>query len=787
MLALGAIAAAACVPGAEDSDLALTAAALTADQCTFFEADGKVQICHHTGSSKKPYTVLRTSLEGCVDGHADHALDYVAYGDPTCQQLGCYPVGAPADSLVPCCEGLGIDADGLCADLCVGRSLTPGPCQLPGSCDPATGVVTFEPSADGGVCDDGLVTTILDTCSAGVCSGSSCQDASCLGSGARAVADVGTDAYLEGVSFTVPGDVPQLTITSLAIVPPTRAASGAAIEAVSPVYEFGPATAFAAPLEIALAVGDSADLTVFWSTDGVAWEELDAVAGDGTLTIHADHFSRGVVGKKPCAGRSTGETCGDAPAGACAAAPVCAQNKTCVAAFEPATTMCAAGDHCAPPTYCSGSAAECPVTDGSGAPETPVACDQAFSGDSGTFTDARDGRVYRWVKIGRQYWMAENLDVGVQIGANTRQTDNCVIEKHCPQNIAARCDLLGGLYEYGEQMQYVETPQTRGICPAGWYLPSEQDWQTLITYVGGDNNAAWLKSTRTTLSGALNVPAMLRNPLFPAANLYLDAVAGSGFPMWQWPNTGARDAVGFNMLPADWTNATYPDFPNGYPATPAADGSVYSAGFWSSTNAIFWQFSSPLPYPSKYTNLAGHRAFGNSVRCVSVCSDSATPSGPFIGGTGTFTDPRDQRVYRWVRIDEEIYMRDNLVFGQPDGTYTWAEAMAGATEEGAQGACPVGWHVPTAEDWNRTVAYIGPTWWGAGTNARDRLRGATESANFNANNNHWLSTAAADGTKAKIAAVLLSGFAEAQDKPRTDAYAVRCARDSVPGVDAPMP
>jgi len=115
------IAAAGCGSGLEGQGLAPKigsgSAALTVDQCAFFEVNGSVQICHHTSSAKNPYVIIKVAEEGCASGHAGHALDYIAYNDPTCSGQGCLPLGAPNDpeDPVPCCEGLQYDSTGHCA------------------------------------------------------------------------------------------------------------------------------------------------------------------------------------------------------------------------------------------------------------------------------------------------------------------------------------------------------------------------------------------------------------------------------------------------------------------------------------------------------------------------------------------------------------------------------------------------------------------------------------------------------------------------------------------------
>ena len=57
--------------------------ALTAAQCSYFDVNGKDQICHYTGSASHPYTIIKTSEQGCINGHTGHAHDYITSTDPS--------------------------------------------------------------------------------------------------------------------------------------------------------------------------------------------------------------------------------------------------------------------------------------------------------------------------------------------------------------------------------------------------------------------------------------------------------------------------------------------------------------------------------------------------------------------------------------------------------------------------------------------------------------------------------------------------------------------------------
>jgi len=82
---------------------------------------------------------------------------------------------------------------------------------------------------------------------------------------------------------------------------------------------------------------------------------------------------------------------------------------------------------------------------------------------SENFTDPRDGKVYKTVKIGNQVWMAENLNYEVE-------------GSKCYDNDSANGQKYGRLYNW-------ET--AKKACPEGWHLPSNSEWQELVNFVGG--------------------------------------------------------------------------------------------------------------------------------------------------------------------------------------------------------------------------------------------------------------------------------------------------------------
>lgn len=133
-----------------------------------------------------------------------------------------------------------------------------------------------------------------------------------------------------------------------------------------------------------------------------------------------------------------------------------------------------------------------------------------------------DGNTYSTVRIGNQTWMTENLKV-------THYANGDPIPQLSLDNDAEWLTTTSGAYcdyadnsdngnTYGHLYNWYAVNDARGICPAGWHVPSKEEWETLINYLGGVYVAGGnLKAT--------------------------------GTQYWKSPNYGATNVSGFNGLP----------------------------------------------------------------------------------------------------------------------------------------------------------------------------------------------------------------------------------------------
>jgi len=108
---------------------------------------------------------------------------------------------------------------------------------------------------------------------------------------------------------------------------------------------------------------------------------------------------------------------------------------------------------------------------------------RAFFCGGDTIADA-DNNTYNTLLVGTQCWMATNLRVGTRIAGASNQTNNSTIEKYCYADNDANCTTYGALYQWEEAMQYLTTEGARGICPAGWHIPTDSNWKTLEMQLG---------------------------------------------------------------------------------------------------------------------------------------------------------------------------------------------------------------------------------------------------------------------------------------------------------------
>ncbi|MDF1498669.1 MAG: FISUMP domain-containing protein [Patescibacteria group bacterium] len=87
-----------------------------------------------------------------------------------------------------------------------------------------------------------------------------------------------------------------------------------------------------------------------------------------------------------------------------------------------------------------------------------------------------DGNTYNTVQIGEQCWLKENLKV-------TKNPAGEAITRYCYDNDPSICETDGGLYDWNTTMNNSTTEGAQGICPDGWHVFTDAQWQDLLNKV----------------------------------------------------------------------------------------------------------------------------------------------------------------------------------------------------------------------------------------------------------------------------------------------------------------
>lgn len=207
--------------------------------------------------------------------------------------------------------------------------------------------------------------------------------------------------------------------------------------------------------------------------------------------------------------------------------------------------------------------------------------------EEGTMTDPRDGNTYATVKLGEQLWMAENLRYLPE-----GETQDFDISPTAPRYYVifdndlnsemgvVSVEMYGMFYNLPAATQEEklltagEDRMVQGVCPEGWHLPSQADWDTLAQYILKAGMAAKLEDgtvDETAIGKALASTDMWIMP---------EMTEIEPLPTWVAYDPSTNNASKFNGKPL------------GFRACSVNAGedvwmhACYSAGWWSSSAAV---------------------------------------------------------------------------------------------------------------------------------------------------------------------------------------------------------
>jgi uncharacterized protein (TIGR02145 family) len=213
-----------------------------------------------------------------------------------------------------------------------------------------------------------------------------------------------------------------------------------------------------------------------------------------------------------------------------------------------------------------------------------VNCQNLTGEQSGTFKDQRDGHEYKWVNIGKQIWMSENLAYLPTINGFSQTSDSepCYYVYEYEGTNVPEAKRTEKFNQYGVLYNW---EAAKSACPEGWHLPGNDEWNLLAQYISS-------QTTRDKQNSSGN---------WPEVGKYLKAKS-------EWHNKGnGTDDFGFSALAGGARNL------EGYFFLADTDGSWWSSTGTNRNEALFRYI---LYFENELYQLSDRKSYGFSVRCV---------------------------------------------------------------------------------------------------------------------------------------------------------------------------
>jgi uncharacterized protein (TIGR02145 family) len=310
------------------------------------------------------------------------------------------------------------------------------------------------------------------------------------------------------------------------------------------------------------------------------------------------------------------------------------------------------------------------------------------AGEYGELLDTRDDQVYRTIKIGTQTWMAQNLNYST-------------IDSKCYDGSAANCKKYGQLYLQSE---------AKSVCPTGWHLPSEKEWNVLNDYVDGINGTDAVGTSLKALGVWDDISSVSKGT---------DLVGFSGLPSVYFGSVSACGGVKTHGL--YWTadvneyrcllsdNDILYDYTDSYAATYGM--SVRCLKGAAQTTPL--SSSSSVAVPKSSSSVSSQTAKYDCSKYNCVTTEYLNQDMLAAGKYGEYLDERDTMVYRTIKIGSQVWMAQNLNHKMKvsyclNDTASYCAKYGRLYEyDSASNACPSGWRLPTIADWQDLYDTVG--------------------------------------------------------------------------------